>query len=245
MKNPERAISENENGPPESIHGSLHTPDPCQPEITSLQQSAVSDLEDLFEGPDESANEPDTDNNTTGIMQVSFSEEPEKLPPPQNAGAESQSAEVMKISRQDVRQKNEVLKLSGLVRSEEARKKLEEQRKLALAHAESAQKRMREWSIIDELAGDERKRLEKERLAQIHALYRDNYFRYLHEAEKFRKDNGGKNIQCDICGGWDTDLIQLSDHTYCGKCQPPVSARAPERDIRAGVYRSSVDFRKT
>jgi hypothetical protein len=96
---------------------------------------------------------------------------------------------------------------------------------------------------INEISILERKRLEQERLQQIHSLYESQFHDYLQEAQKFRHEFG-KNIQCDVCGRWDRNLIFYNNQTYCENCIPPSYDRTNERKIIAGRHGAATDFIK-
>lgn len=96
---------------------------------------------------------------------------------------------------------------------------------------------------LKEISNAERKRLEQERLQQIHSLYETQFREYLQEAQKFRTDFG-KNIQCDVCGKWDSDLIFHKNQTYCEHCIPPSYDSPKERKITAGRHGASKNFIK-
>jgi hypothetical protein len=86
--------------------------------------------------------------------------------------------------------------------------------------------------------------LEVERLRQIHALNKDDTFnQYLHEAEKFRKFYG-KNIQCDICGGWEDGLYNHRGQTYCERHIPIPRTTEHEHKVTAWRHGSSRSYIK-
>lgn len=121
--------------------------------------------------------------------------------------------------------------------------RVEEQRELDEIYAEEQRIKTDEKRELDEITAKGRKILETERLEQIHGLYHQQFCEYLTEAEKFRVEFG-KNVQCDICGKWDSELHVHRNQTYCEKHIPPELHRENERKITAGRHGASKDFIK-
>jgi small-conductance mechanosensitive channel len=127
--------------------------------------------------------------------------------------------------------------------AEAQRIKAEEQRERDEIYVEEQRIKADEQRKLDEITAKERKILEKERLKRIHGLYHQQFSEYLREAEKFRSEFG-KNVKCDICGKWDSDLHVHRNQTYCEKHIPLELHRENERKITAGRHGASKDFIK-
>ncbi len=156
---------------------------------------------------------------------------------------EEQAAEQWRIEElKIIEQRAGKKRLQG---QEEAQRRIEEL-KVEKQRAEQRRlekERVEEQRKIEEIKAKERKILEKERLNHIHGLYQNEFREYLIEAEHFRHEFG-KNIKCDVCGKWESDLSNHRGQTYCEKCIPAEVHRENERKVIAGKHGASQDFIK-
>lgn len=117
-----------------------------------------------------------------------------------------------------------------------------------------AQERLRQQRLIEQQLAEqerlkeqkekERRGIEIERLMQIHALNQsETYLAYLREAERFRKDYG-KNIKCDICGEWESGLVNHRGQTYCQRHIPVTRHTENVHKVTAGRHGSSKSYIK-
>lgn len=98
-------------------------------------------------------------------------------------------------------------------------------------------------SYVDTEAEEKRNAEEKAERKRIHTLYNENFREYLIEVQKFR-DVFGKNVKCDVCDNWESDLFNYRGQTYCENHIPVSSQMEHERKITAGRHGAARDFIK-